>query len=58
MKLNAPHRMVWIVAVVLGVLGLLGKFGVLTTAIVAGNAFWLVTIGFALLVFATAMKGV
>jgi hypothetical protein len=57
MKLSAPHRVVWIVAVVLGVLGLLGKFGVLSTAVVAGNAFWLVTIGFALLAFATAVKG-
>lgn len=57
MKLSAPNRMVWIIAVVLGVVGLLGKFGVLTAAVVAGNAFWLVTIGFALLVVGTALKG-
>lgn len=58
MKLNAPNKTLWLIAVVLGVAGLLGQFGVLTMAVVAGNAFWLVAIAFAMLALTTLMKGV
>jgi len=58
MKLNAPNKTLWLVAVILGVVGMLGEFGVLTVAVVATNAFWLVAIAFAMLALTTLMKGV
>ena len=56
MKLSAPTQMVWMIGVILGVLGVLGKFVVIP--VVSVYAFWLVTIGFAVLVLGTAFKGV
>jgi len=58
MKLNAPNKTLWLVAVILGVVGMLGEFGVLTVAVIAANAFWLVTIAFVILALTTLMKGV
>jgi hypothetical protein len=58
MKLNAPNKTLWLIAVILGVVGILGNVGVLTMAVVAGNAFWLVTIAFVMLAVTTLMKGV
>ena len=55
MKLSAPKQIVWMIAVVLGVLGILGYF--VTIPFASAYAFWLVTIGFALLVSGTALKG-
>jgi hypothetical protein len=55
MRLSAPTQVVWWIAVIAGVLGLLGHLGVV--AALAGFAFWLVFIGFALLVVATMVKG-
>jgi len=53
MKLNAPKNITWIIALVVGVLGIIGHlagfFGVF--------AFWLVVIGFAILVLSTLLKG-
>lgn len=57
MKLSAPHQTFWMIAVVLGLLGLLGKLGIIPVAIVAGNAFWLVTAAFAILALTTLFKG-
>jgi len=56
MKLNAPTQTMWLIAVIIGVIGIIGKFGVLTAA-VAGYAFWLVAIAFAILALTTMMKG-
>ena len=56
MKLSAPTQMVWVIALVLGILGVLGKF--MLIPVVSANAFWLVTLGFAVLVLGTAFKGV
>jgi hypothetical protein len=55
MKLSAPKTVVWVVAVIVGVLGILGNFTAI--AFVSANAFWMVTIGFALLALGTAVKG-
>lgn len=55
MRLSAPNQTVWIIAVVLGVLGIVAYLGVLPP--LAPYAFWLVVIGFVLLVLATVMKG-
>lgn len=57
MKLNAPNQTFWLVAIVLGVLGILGKMAVIPTAMIADNAFWLVTGGFAILALTTIFKG-
>jgi len=57
MKLNAPNQTFWLVAVVLGVLGILGKLAIIPAAIITGNAFWLVAIGFAILALTTMFKG-
>lgn len=57
MKLNAPNQTFWLIAVVLGVLGILGKMAVISAAVITGNAFWLVTIGFAILALTTMFKG-
>lgn len=55
MKLNAPTMIVWIIAVILGVLGILGTF--VTIPMVSAYSFWLVTVGWVLLVAATVLKG-
>ena len=54
MRFNAPKNVTWYIALLLGVLGV---FGTITTIpIVSGIAFWLVVIGLALLLLATAIK--
>ena len=55
MKLNAPKQAVWLVAVIVGVLGILGKLAVIP--MVSANAFWFVSVGFAVLALATMLKG-
>jgi hypothetical protein len=55
MRLSAPKFMWWVVSAVLGVIGLLGSLGVVPA--LAGLSFWAVLIGLALLLLATAMKG-
>jgi len=57
MKLNAPNQTFWLVAVVLGVLGILGGLKIIPATIIADNAFWLVTGGFAILALTTMFKG-
>ncbi len=55
MKLNAPKKVTWIVAVVVGALGFIGSF--VTIPVVSGIAFWLVFGAFVLLALATYLKG-
>lgn len=55
MKLSAPTMVVWVIALVLGIAGLLGFL--VTIPVISGMAFWLVLIGLALLLLATAVKG-
>lgn len=54
MNLSPPKFVTWIIALVLGVLGLLGQIAI---PALAGIAFWLVLIGLALLLLATAITG-
>lgn len=56
MKLSAPKMWAWVVALILGVLGLLGFL--VTIPVLSTLAFWLVLIGLALLLIATALTGV
>jgi hypothetical protein len=55
MRLNAPKQIVWLVAVIFGVVGLVAYF--VTIPGLSANAFWLVTVGFAILAVATVVKG-
>lgn len=54
MKLTPPKQVTWWVAVVVGVLGFLGSL--FTIPGISGISFWLVFIGFAVLVLATAIE--
>ena len=55
MKLTPPKEITFGIAVVLGLLGLLSFLGVFTLLPI--EAFWLLFIGFALLVVALLVKG-
>ena len=55
MRLSAPKKNTWWIAVVLGVLGILGNF--VAIPFVSGLAFWFVVAGFVLLALATYLKG-
>ena len=55
MKLNAPKKNTWIIAVVIGVVGIIAKF--VAIPFLSINAFWLVVIAFVLLSLATYLKG-
>jgi hypothetical protein len=55
MKLSAPKFWVWLIALILGIAGLLGFL--VTIPVLSTLAFWLVLIGLALLLLATAISG-
>jgi threonine/homoserine/homoserine lactone efflux protein len=55
MKLSSPKVVTWWVALVLAVLGVLASL--VTIPVLSGIAFWLVVIAAALLLVATAVKG-
>jgi hypothetical protein len=55
MKLTPPKEITFWIAVVLGILGLLAEIGTLSVLPIA--AFWLLFIGFALLVLGLLVKG-
>jgi len=54
MKLSAPKQVTWWVALIVGVVGILANF--VTIPFLSDYAFWLVVIGFVLLVLATYLK--
>jgi hypothetical protein len=54
-KLSAPKYAIWIISLVLGAIGLLGYL--VTIPVITGLAFWFVLVGLALLLLATALKG-
>jgi len=55
-KLNAPSQTLWLISVILGGLGIVSKYVVITG--VTPYSFWLLAIGFVILVVATVTKGV
>ncbi|MBU0656268.1 MAG: hypothetical protein KJ914_14190 [Gammaproteobacteria bacterium] len=55
MNLSAPTMPVWVVAVIAGGLGILGKLVVIPA--ITPYAFWLVAIGFLLLLLGSVLKG-
>jgi len=55
MKLSKPKVITWWIAVILGVTGILAT--IVPIPALAAYAFWLLAIGFILLVLGTALKG-
>jgi hypothetical protein len=55
MKLNPPKKVTWTLAVILGLAGILGTF--FAIPVVSTFSFWLVVLGWLLLVLATYLKG-
>jgi hypothetical protein len=55
MRLNAPTKIVWIIALILGLLGILGALT--DIPIVSEYNFWFVVVGWLLLIIATVAKG-
>jgi hypothetical protein len=55
MKLSQPKFIVWLVALLLGVVALLGEVGVF--AAIDAYTFWVAFVGLALMLLATAVKG-
>ena len=56
MKLNAPKKLTWLLAIILGVLGLLGVL-LAPLPILTVYAFWFVFVGLVLLVLGNFLKG-
>ena len=54
MNLSAPKKVTWWVALIVGAVGILANF--VTIPFLSDYAFWLVVIGFVLLVLATFLK--
>ena len=55
MRLSAPKKITWWIAVIVGVIGTIGLF--VSLPVVGANAKYLVLFGFALLALATFIKG-
>ena len=55
MKLSAPQKTTWLVALIVGVVGILARL--VAIPVLSGMAFWLVAVAFVLLVLATYLKG-
>ena len=57
MRLTPPATATWIIALVLGVLGILAQQGVFRIPGLGVQPFWLVTIGYVLLLVAPLVRG-
>lgn len=55
MKFNAPKKVTWWIALIIGVVGIIAEL--VTIPVLTPIAFWLVAIGFVLLLLATCIKG-
>ena len=55
MRLSAPKKNTWWVAIVIGVVGIVAKF--VAIPFLSVYAFWLVVIAFVILALATYLKG-
>jgi hypothetical protein len=55
MKLSAPQKGTWWIALIAGVLGIVSYL--VTVPVLSGFAFWLVAAAFVLLILATYLKG-
>jgi hypothetical protein len=57
MRLTPPATATWIIALVFGVLGILAQQGIFRIPGLDVNPFWMVSIGWVLLLVATLVKG-
>ena len=57
MKLSAPKQTTWIIALILGVVGILAILVKTIPVITPAIGFWLVVMGWALLLIATITRG-
>lgn len=55
MKLNAPKKIVWTVALIVGLIGIVANL--VAIPFISGISFWLLAIGWLLLVLSTVLKG-
>lgn len=55
MKLTPPTQVTFLIALILGVLGIVGKF--ISLPLISPHAFWLVVLGWLVLVLGNVMKG-
>jgi hypothetical protein len=55
MRLSAPKKWVWYVSLFLGLIALL--FQVVKVPVITDRSFWIVAIGWLLLILATLLKG-
>jgi hypothetical protein len=55
MKLNAPTKNFWWISVILAVIAVVAQF--VTIPFVSAYAFWIITLGFIVLVLSTVLKG-
>lgn len=53
MKLTPPKVVTWVIALIIGVIGIIGKLGGFITA---DLSFWLVVVGFVILLLASLWK--
>jgi hypothetical protein len=57
MRLTPPSTATWIIALVIGVLGILAHQGAFRISGLGVDPFWLVTIGYVLLLVASLVRG-
>jgi hypothetical protein len=57
MRLTPPATATWVIALVIGVLGILAQQGVFRVPGLGVSPFWLVTIGYVLLLVAPLVRG-
>jgi hypothetical protein len=55
MKPSAPKRLTWIIALIPGIVGIIGHF--VSIEYVTEYSYWLLLVGFVLLVLGTSFKG-
>lgn len=55
MKLNAPTKNFWWIAVILAIVAVIAQF--VTIPFFTPYAFWVITLGFVVLALSTVMKG-
>ena len=56
MKLNAPKKMTWYIALIIAILAIVGKW-ILTISIVTPNAFIILLVAFVIIWLGTFLKG-
>ena len=56
MKPSAPKKIIWLIAIIVGILGIAGYF--INIPVATEYSYWLVVAGFGLLAIGTTFKGV